>query len=272
MKKMISFMTVLFCVACAPTTTNTCCDRRYFKTDMEGVKVNYDKGVVYKELPTDHLMDEKIIKRTLPVKEEDVKRDVHYILQTFLYENGRKNRNEVLSMGEDTMIEWILPDMVKLLGIEFEKLPKTFKIPVFDEVISPTEIFALNIKSIVDAKQTSNVYKLLGIEAKEDGKYVATVEKRYLDNHQYAVRMTQHKDYDKFQKLVSMGTAMTDNVEKAIISSYIRNLITYNDKYDTLTVIPLEHHTRTRQVQIEFKYDKDGYLRLTEKGLVELIS
>lgn len=267
MKKIIVFLALLFCSACTSTAAT-----QHFKTDLNKIKVNYDKGFVYQELPKDHLMDEKMLKRTLPVKQEDAERDVNYILQTFLYENGRKNRDTVLGMNENKMIDTILPKMISVLGIDFEKIPDTFTVPVFEEEIKPKEIYALNIKSIIDAKQTSNLYELLDVEMKEDGKVVATVEKRYIDNFQYTVRMSYHKDYDKFQRLLSMGNEITDKIERAIVSAYMSNLTTYNATRDTLTVIPLNHSARTREVEIEFEYDKDGYLRLTEKGLIELIS
>lgn len=81
--------------------------------------------------------------------------------------------------------------------------------------------------------------------------------------------------YDDYEKMTELSNKMQlekDPYEKSYINKYIVNKITYNKERTKLAVIPLEHETRMTEVNIEFEYDQEGYLRLTKKGLISLIA
>lgn len=271
MKKNIIFVIASFILAACSFTPIY--QKQNFKTDLNKIQVEYDKGFVYKELPVDSIMHEKIQKRTLPVDSGDAARDVNYILQTFFYENGRENRDEAIGMSEEQMIDYIFPEMIAALKLDLKDIPEIYTVPVFEETINPRDIYAQNIKSIIDAKQTANQYEVIEVKSfQKSGKVTAKIKKRTMDSYQYFARATWRSDYDKFEELNKIAQTKDDIVEKAIINAFVSNKLTYSEDKTKLIVIPLNHYTRTREVEIEFEYDKDGYLRLTKKGLIELIS
>lgn len=264
MKKILLIL-ILFLVGCASSLTQT-----KKSIDLTKIEVQYDTGFVYVDVPKNHLMNEKMIKRKQPVKKEEIERDVHYVLQSFFYANGRKNRDMVLNMNENEMIDYILPDMIDMLGLEIDKLSTSYTVPVYNEVINPKEEYRLSIKGIIEAKQTANKYEILDITNEDNDKIVVKIKKRRIDKFQYSARM--YDDYEKMTELSNKMQLEKDPYEKSYINKYIVNKITYNKERTKLAVIPLEHETRMTEVKIEFEYDQEGYLRLTKKGLISLIA
>lgn len=278
MKKVIAFLGVVVVALTLSACQLTTKSKKFSIAELNKEFVPYYENdpFTYVELPDTAEADAKRTARKLPVSEKDAQEDVDYILQAFYYENGASRREEILGKTDVELLEELIDEL-------FDYFDESYGISVNQKQTVKLDGKTYNFRDEVSKRilatirslQTANQYEITNLQVK-DNKVVVNVELRSIDTYQYTVMLANSPKYVSTYSpfaIKSQTFDKNDPEEHATYKLYetvLMNTAVYELNKDHNYTVPLEHPARTYSMEFTFEYDKNGYLTIPKKTLLQM--
>ncbi|MDO4431777.1 MAG: hypothetical protein Q4B80_00545 [Aerococcaceae bacterium] len=234
-----------------------------------------DKDFTAIEEPDDAIVHHQRQATEQPYTEEKVTQDIAYILQAFYYESGKPKQADIFGMTEEEVLDHIVDKTIEAFQVSGILKPDDADLEITFEgqQYHFREELKKSITVTLNSLQTANAYEITDVVI--DGKKVtATIEARSIDHYQYEVMLSYSPKYktfvlpliEKIRALAVDGAKPTS--ERILYNNLLRNEAVYGVNLDGNFRVPLEHEARTRTLVIEMEYDDNGFLQLTDAGLL----